>query len=132
MKYRIAGCIILLLVPIFGARAQNQLFKDQPFKDQPFKDQPFKDQPFVEPSPGCCAPYQSRIINPPKGVDFKIIIIVPPKDLDPGIVMNPCPELQTSPEKAPEPDNGNGIGQFFKLPPFPSSKPGARAVHFWN
>jgi hypothetical protein len=112
----------MLLVSAFGTRAQNQ----------PFKDQEFKDQPFNQFSPGCCTTYQGGVVGPPKGIDFKIIIIVPPKDLDQAMVMNPCPQLQVSPPKVSEPDNPAGVDQFFKLPPFPNSKPGERALHFWN
>jgi hypothetical protein len=122
MKYPIVGCLIMLLVSAFGTRAQNQ----------PFKDQEFKDQPFNQFSPGCCTPYQGGVVTPPRGIDFKMIIIIPPKDLDPGIVMNPCPQLQTSPPKISGPDNVNGVGQFFKLPPFPNMKPSDRSMHFWN
>jgi hypothetical protein len=36
------------------------------------------------------APDQLGVITPPKAVDFKIIVIVPPKNLDRGIVRNWC------------------------------------------
>jgi hypothetical protein len=35
-------------------------------------------------------PDQLGVITPPKAIDFKIIVIVPPKNLDRGIVRNSC------------------------------------------
>ncbi len=112
MKNPIIGCLIMLLVPAVAANAQ--------------------DQPFNQSTPVCCSNYESTIVNPPRGIDFKIIIIVPPKDFDQAMVLNPCPEMQTSPPKVSVPDYPNGAKQFFKLPPFTVTKSSDRIVHLWN
>jgi hypothetical protein len=112
MKHLIFFCLIVLLIPIPGTRAQLQ--------------------PFNQLNPDCCSNYQGGIISPSKVIDFKIIIIVPPRDLDRAMVVNPCPELKISPPKVSEPDAGKQVKQFFKLPPFPIRKPSEPSVHLWN
>jgi hypothetical protein len=116
MRYLIIFCLIMLLVSSFEVTARGQVFKEQPFDQS---------------SPGCCS-YSQAIVNPPKGIDFKIIIIIPPKDFDGAMVLNPCPEMQPSPPKVSDPDYRDGVKQFFKLPPFPNPKPSERPAHLWN
>lgn len=113
MKYLIFFCLILLLVPISGTRAQVQTF------DQI--------------GPDCCSKYKIGIVSPPKDVDFKLIIIVPPK-IDQAMVINPDPGSKEllSPPKVFSPDSDKKVEQFFKLPPFPTPKSGQTVVHFWN
>jgi hypothetical protein len=111
MKYLIFPCLVVLLVPITGTRAQ--------------------DKPFNQIDP-CCSNYKSGIISPPNNVDFKLIIIVPPK-IDQAMVVNPCQSSQlSSPPKVSQPDKAGKVEQLFKLPPFPIGKSGQPGLHFWN
>jgi hypothetical protein len=113
MKYLIFSCLILLLVPTPGTRAQ--------------------DKPFNQIDPGCCSNYKSGIVSPPANVDFKLIIIVPPK-IDQAMVVNPCQESSqlSSPLKVSQPDRDKKVEQLFKLPPLPIGKSGQPGLHFWN
>lgn len=112
MKCLIVSCLIMLLVAIPGTRAQVQ--------------------PVDQLSPECRSNYKMIIVCPPKDVDFKLIIIVPPKDLDRGMVFNPYqqPDAISTPPRVFNPDSDQKVEQFFKLPPFPTSK--SSVVHFWN
>jgi hypothetical protein len=113
MKYLIFSCLITLLVSTPVTRAQ--------------------DKPFNQIDPGCCSNYKSGIVSPPANVDFKLIIIVPPK-IDQAMVVNPCPESSqsSSPPKVSNPDRDKKVEQFFKLPPFPTGKSGQTVLHLWN
>jgi hypothetical protein len=66
-------------------------------------------------------------------VDFKLIIITPPK-IDQAMVVNPCPEVSqlSTPLKVSTRDRDKKVEQFFKLPPFPTGRTGQTVVHFWN
>jgi hypothetical protein len=48
-----------------------------------------------------CEQYKIGIVTPSKDIDFKIIVIVPPKELDQAMVFNPCSE-QNQVASAPE------------------------------
>jgi hypothetical protein len=113
MKYLIFSCLVLLLVPITGTRAQ--------------------DKPFNQIDPGCCSNFQNGIVSPPANVDFKLIIITPPK-IDQAMVVNPCQESRrlSTPPKVSNPDRDKKVEQFFKLPPFPTGKSGQTVLHLWN
>jgi hypothetical protein len=67
-------------------------------------------------------------------VDFKLIIIVPPKDLDQAMVFNPYaqPNVISTLPKGSKPDSNQKVEQFFKLPPFPVRQSPESVVHFWN
>jgi len=114
MKYLIVYCLIMLLVPIPGTRAQVQ--------------------PFNQISPGCYSNDKIGIVSPPKDVDFKLIIIIPPKDFDQAMVFNQGRESNgiSSPPKVFNPDCYLKVEQFFKLPPFRTRKSEGSVVHFWN
>jgi hypothetical protein len=114
MKYLIVSCLIMLLLPIPGTRAQVQ--------------------PFNQLSPNCCPNYKLAIVGPPRNVDFKLIIIVPPKDLDQAMVFNPYqqPNAISTTSKVFNPDSDQKGEQFFTLPPFPTGKSPESVVHFWN
>jgi hypothetical protein len=113
MKYLIFSGLILMLVPIAGTRAQ--------------------DKPFNQIDPGCCSNYKLGIISPPKDVEFKLMVIVPPK-IDQAMVVNPYQESSqlSSPPKVSQPDKDKEVEQLFKLPPFPTRKSGQTVLHFWN
>jgi hypothetical protein len=114
MKYLIVWCLIMLLVPIPGARAQVQ--------------------PFNQISPGCGSNDKIGIISPPRHVDFKLIVIIPPKDFDQAMVFNQGQESNgiSSPPKVFNPDSYQKVEEFFKLSPFPTRKSAESVVHFWN
>jgi hypothetical protein len=113
MKYLIFFCLIVVLIPISGTTAQVQ--------------------PLDQPGPDCCSKYKVVIVSPPKDIDFKLIIIVPPK-IDQAMVVNPfqASNQLSSPPKASNPESDKKVEQFFKLPPFPTAKSGSSVVHFWN
>lgn len=113
MKNLIFFCVILLLVPIPGTRAQVQ--------------------PFDQHGSDCCSKYKIGIVSPPKDVDFKLIIIVPPK-IDQAMVINPRQESKdlSFPPKTFSPDSDKKVEPFFKLPPFPIQNDSRSVVHFWN
>jgi hypothetical protein len=65
-----------------------------------------------------CEQYKIGIVTPSKDIDFKIIVIVPPKNLDQAMVFNPCPE-QNQVASAPQiilPRKETN--EFFKVLPF--------------
>ena len=113
MKYLIVSCLIMLF-PILGTKAQVQ--------------------PFNQINPGSCSNDKTGIVSPPKGVDFKIIVIIPPKDFDQAMVFNQGHEsngISSSP-KAINPNSYQKVEQFFKLSPFPTRKSAGSVMHFWN
>ena len=113
MKCLIFFCLILLLVPISATRGQVQ--------------------PFNQSGSDCCSKYKVVIVSPPKDIDFKLIIIVPPK-IDQAMVVNPGQEWKESstPPQFINPDRDKKVEQYFKLPPFPIQRDKGSVVHFWN
>lgn len=66
-----------------------------------------------------CEQYKIGILTPSKDINFKIIVIVPPKDIDQGMVFNPCPEqsqIASAPQIILRRRETNEF--FFKVPTF--------------
>lgn len=65
-----------------------------------------------------CDKYKIGIMTPSQDIDFKMIIIAPPPNIDVAMVINPCQEqsqVAAAPQIIIPPKETD---EFFKVPPF--------------
>lgn len=110
MKYPAFFISALVLALCIEARAQAPESNDKAVGNNP------------------CEQYKIGIIPPERDVDFKIRIIVPPKNIDQAMVINPCPaehQVVVTPRRTdvppfarPSATPSADPNAFFKAPPF--------------
>jgi hypothetical protein len=79
--------------------------------------------PFDKPAGQANVPDQCGIVTPPKDIDFKIIVIVPPKNFDRGILLNGCSGAKQIGCAAPSDVPLTEDDQLLKTPPAKVKKP---------